>query len=240
MRREQLHANPRLLDMLASEYVLGTLRGGARRRFERWLADDALLRAAVARWQDRLQPMAELAPPAQPPAGVWEALDSRLGLSAPVPSVSPRKRFWLDLREDLAFWRGLGLVSTALASILLSVLLTRLAAPGTEAPSYLALLADDRAQPAVLVSASTPRGHLSVKLLVPPPPADRSLELWALPQGGAPQSLGLVDSASLPLPSEFDPDSAPTLAVSLEPRGGSPDRRAPSGPVIYKGRLLKL
>lgn len=80
MKREQLHDNRRLLDMLASEYALGTLRGGARRRFERWLADDPSLQAAVARWQNRLQPMSELTSAAQPSPQVWQALESRLGL----------------------------------------------------------------------------------------------------------------------------------------------------------------
>ncbi|GIZ50901.1 anti-sigma factor [Noviherbaspirillum aridicola] len=244
MKREQLHGNRRLLDMLASEYALGTLRGGARRRFERWLAEDAALRAAVARWQNRLQPMAELLPPARPSPEVWQALESRLGLQPrPGAAQAPaaRRGFWLGLREDLAFWRGLGMVSTALATILLSVLLTRLPAPGVESPSYLAMLADDRSQPALVVTGNAARGHLSVKLLAAPPAPDRSLELWALPKEGPPRSLGLVaPGATLPLPKGLSPENVPALAVSLEPPGGSPDKQAPSGPVIYKGAWVRL
>lgn len=154
---------------------------------------------------------------------------------------APRKSFWLGLREDLAFWRGLGMVSTALATILLSVLLTRLPAPGVESPSYLAMLADDKAQPALVVTGNSARGHLSVKLLAQAPPIDHSLELWALPREGPPRSLGLISSgATLPLPAGVTPDSVPALAVSLEPKGGSPNKQAPSGPVIYKGAWLRL
>ena len=49
--------HPELLDRLASSYALGTLRGGARRRFERLLPAHPMLEAAVQRWQQRLQPL---------------------------------------------------------------------------------------------------------------------------------------------------------------------------------------
>lgn len=239
MTPQHLHRDPRLREMLASEYVLGTLRGAARRRFETWLAEDRLLRETVAQWQNRLQPMTQLAPPAEPSPRVWQALEARLGLQP--AAAAGRRPFWLGLREDLAFWRGLGMVSTALATILLSVLLTRLPPPGVESPSYLAMLADDEARPALVVTGNAARGHLSVKLLAPPPPAGRSLELWALPRDGAPRSLGLVTSgATLPLPAEITPEQVPALAVSLEPHGGSPDKNAPSGPVLYKGAWIQL
>ena len=64
--------NERLLDKLAAEYVLGTLRGGARRRFETWLRADALVQRATAEWQDRLHPMAQLALAVTPPDTVWQ------------------------------------------------------------------------------------------------------------------------------------------------------------------------
>ena len=107
-----IERNPVLVDKLAAEYVLGTLRGGALRRFETLLRRHVVLRQAVAEWQDRLHPMAELAPPAPPPAAVWSAIETKLDL----PRKPQRKRsIWFELREDLSFWRGLGLVSTTAA-----------------------------------------------------------------------------------------------------------------------------
>ena len=95
--------NQPLADKLAAEYVLGTLRGGARRRFESYLPQSAALRLTVAEWQDRLHPMAQLAPAAQPSAAVWPAIEAKLGLH----SKPQRKRSaWFALREDLSFWRG--------------------------------------------------------------------------------------------------------------------------------------
>ena len=42
-----LQNNPSLMDQLAASYALGTLRGGARRRFEALARDNATLRAAA-------------------------------------------------------------------------------------------------------------------------------------------------------------------------------------------------
>ena len=50
--------NPTLRDQLAAEYALGTLRGAARRRFQRWIREDAALAMSVARWEARLAPWA--------------------------------------------------------------------------------------------------------------------------------------------------------------------------------------
>ena len=46
-----LHAE--LADRLAAEYVLGTLNGGARRRFDALLPAHPVLRDAVAGWEKR-------------------------------------------------------------------------------------------------------------------------------------------------------------------------------------------
>lgn len=243
MNLRHLQNNETLREMLAAQYVLGTLRGGARRRFERWLADDATLRQAVAQWQDRLHPMAEFAPAAQPSPAVWTSIEKQLDLRS-VRINQSRKSFWLGLREDLGFWRGLGMASTALATILATVLLTR--APDLAAPAanYVATLADEKAQTVMVITGDARRRRLTVKVVTQQQvAADRSLELWALPKEGAPRSLGLVaanGTVTLPLPENATPESTPVLAISLEPKGGSPNPNAPTGPVIYKGTWVRI
>lgn len=243
MNLQQIRQNDTLREKLASEYVLGTLRSGARRRFEQWLTEDATLRRSVAEWRDRLHPMAEFAPPAHPSPQVWQAIERKLNLQA-AGSTRSRRSFWLGLRDDLKFWRGLGMVSTALATILVTVLLTRLPDPGMPTTSYVATLSDDKAQPVVVITGDARRRQLTVKVVTQQAvAADKSLELWAIPRDGTPRSLGLIaadGSVTLPLPENATPQSAPVLAISLEPKGGSPNPHGPTGPVLYKGAWLQI
>ena len=62
------YSRPDLADRLAAEYVAGTLRGRARRRFEALLPAHPALRAAVRAWQERLMPLTAASTPMQPPA----------------------------------------------------------------------------------------------------------------------------------------------------------------------------
>ncbi len=229
--------NDSLREKLASEYVLGTLKGGARRRFESLLKNDAALRRAVAEWQDRLHPLAELTPATKPSPQVWRAIEQKLNLNS-------RRAFWLGLREDLSFWRGLGLASTALATILIAVLATK--QPGSAAPGadYVAMLSDDKAQPIAVVTGDLKHHQLTIKVLAQQSiAADKSLELWAVPKTGNPRSLGLVAAngiVTLQLPENATPETVGLLAVTLEPKGGSPDPNGPTGPIVFKGPWVQI
>lgn len=224
-----------LRQKLAAEYALGTLRGGARRRFEGWLHQDADLRNIVAEWQQRLAPMAEFAGAVTPPRSVWAGIERRLGLNRRTSAW----KFWLN--ENLAFWRGLGMVSTGLAAMLLVVVLTRTA--DVPAISYVATLADDKAQAAMLVTADARHRELAVRLLSDAPvAANKSLHLWAVPKSGNPRSLGVLagNRGSFPLTDKAIGADVALLAVSLEPKGGSPDPNGPTGPIVYKGPWMRL
>ncbi|MBA5685962.1 anti-sigma factor [Rugamonas apoptosis] len=234
----KIGGNDNLREQLAAEYVLGTLRGGARRRFEHWLTTDAALRRAVAEWQDRLAPLAEFTPAQAPRPQVWQGITRRLQLPAPAPAWA----FWRQ--PPLAFWRGLGLASSALAALLVVVLALVLNGRA-EAPviNYVATLADAQAHPALLLTADSRHRALTVRLLTAAPvAADRSLQLWAVPHQGAPRSLGVLAGRDnrLALPANAIGEDVALLAVSLEPKGGSPDPHGPSGPILYQGPWVRV
>ncbi|MGH8746980.1 MAG: anti-sigma factor [Burkholderiales bacterium] len=242
---------PELQDRLAAEYALGTLRGPARARFRRWLAQDAALARRAEEWTERLAPLSHSVATVRPPARLWRAIAARLG-AAPGG---------IGLWQSLAFWRGLGLAASGAAASLLFVLVELgpgapqpapapivLRVPSNEMPAtYLAVLSDPRTRkPMLIAAAGRTSDQLWVKTLDPSINVpDRSLELWAImPAGQAPKSLGMVSKGGktmLPLHAVADRSlgDVPMLAVSLEPMGGSPTG-APTGPVMYSGPCVKV
>jgi anti-sigma-K factor RskA len=111
------YADPELRDRLAAEYALGTLRGPARRRFERLLSDDAQLRDAAEDWELRVNLLGESAPPVAPPARVWERITERIG------PASARDNLLNRLWDSLGFWRAASLLATAAAALAVFVAL---------------------------------------------------------------------------------------------------------------------
>ncbi|WGG53379.1 anti-sigma factor [Rugamonas sp. DEMB1] len=229
--------NAPLRDKLAAEYALGTLKGGARRRFEGWMHDDAALRRLVVEWQEKLAPLAEFAPARAPDARVWCGIEQRLNL----PPAAAWWQFWRN--DSLVFWRGLGLASSAVAALLVLVLVLVLRLPEAPRINYIATLSDEQARTALLLTADSSRRALTVRVLsAAPVAADKTLQLWAVPKQGAPRSLGVLAGADnrLALPPGAIGADVALLAVSLEPKGGSPDAGGPTGPILYKGNWLRV
>ena len=226
------YGRPDLADRLAAEYVAGTLRGGARRRFESLLPAHALLRSATLEWQDRLMPLTAVLAPIQPSGEVWRRVSERIegGQAKAAPSA------W----QRLSFWRGL----SAFASVAAIGLAVLLANPGAVPPPVVVVLAATNAvpggaQPASLVASISGDGATLVTRPIVPVSvqADRSLELWAVPKAGAPRSLGVLPggSGTVALRGKVL-EGADTLAVTLEPAGGSPTGK-PTGPIVYAGKF---
>lgn len=246
-----LSANPRLLELLSASYALGTLKGGARRRFESIAREQAPVRATALVWQGRLAGMAELQPPVVPDAAVWTRIRNLIDAeqyqhaiarqrTAPAAAAAPAKGGWL---RSLALWRGAA-AAGALATLAAVIVGVDLGDQLKNAPTvqYVAVLSDDNSSASMLVTFDPKHQQLVLQRVGDyKEGADKSLQLWALPPGGAPRSLGVLsDAPALKLAaSESAVRAVPALAISLEPRGGVPSERGPTGPVLFKGPLIK-
>jgi anti-sigma-K factor RskA len=219
------------LDALAGEYVLGTLGADERRAAEARLAADAAFEAAVAAWEKRLQPLADALPAVEPPGGV---LDKVLARIDGMPGF--RGENVVRLRRAVQRWQLTSAVMAAAASILAGVVLLDLTAPPVRQSEYVAVLTSEGAAPQFVASINIDTGMMSLRQVTGSMPADKSYELWAIEPGKAPKSMGLVEQASLTMPMGGPMDDT-TLAISLEPKGGS-TTGAPTGPVVFSGTLV--
>lgn len=259
-----IQSHPELLDRLASQYALGSLRAGARRRLEAMARQQPPVRAAMLIWQARLASLAELQPTQNPAPEVWTRIHNLVDAdvaqqamrNAAATSTEAASGGWL---RSLGFWRGLAFASVAAAVLAMvntsqvregfgqevAALQTRLAtAPQIQ---YVAVLVN--AQPgaadaaaSMLVTFDARSGQLVLQRVGNyQETADKSLQLWALPPSGVPRSLGVLGpDRVLRLPAApGEVREVPALAISLEPHGGVPSAGGPTGPVLFKGALIQ-
>jgi hypothetical protein len=182
-------------------------------------------------------------------------------LSAPVAADSPKPNDQAEAEpggwsNSTNLWRGLTSMSVGVAAVALMVafklnsshaklgneveeLSARLSA--TPEIQYVAVLADDKAAASMLATFDPKSKRLTVKRVGGfVAPADKSLQLWALPQTGGPRSLGVLGGDAVTrLTAAASDVNVPTLAISLEPKGGVPTGGGPTGPMLFKGAVIE-
>lgn len=231
-----------LRNYLAAEYVLGTLAGRARKRFEYYIHRDPSLQALVQKWGHVLHPMGSLVKPVKPPKRVWKAIEQRLRFN------DAKKGLW----NNLTLWRTFSAFGATLAVIIglyLGPLQTIEQPEITE--DYLAVIQNSQSQGAWVISTDVKQNRLVVRNLKTQQLAsNKDFELWLLPDSNkkqsfkAPISVGLIKAGTT---TEIALNTsllaaikkAGGVAVSLEPLGGSPTG-LPTGPVLYQGKLESL
>jgi anti-sigma-K factor RskA len=219
---------PELIDRLAAEHVLGTLRGAARRRFERLVREDDSARQALERWSRALTPLAMRMRPVEPPHRVWRAITAR---------IAPREP------ARAGFWRGLALLAGGMACVLAVAFVSLSTGPRSE-PLFVAVLTEQNASPRMVLSMHQP-GMLRVRMVKPwAGMRNQSLELWAMPAEGAPRSLGLVANEMRDTMIRIAPDDprvqgVAMFAITMEPAGGSPSRQ-PTGSIVCSGPMAPV
>ncbi|MGQ0544266.1 MAG: anti-sigma factor [Betaproteobacteria bacterium] len=215
------------LDALCGEYLVGTLRGAARRRFERALRDEPRVALRLRHWQSmapRYSSMIEM----QPARRVWQRLERELGL----------ERYRAPWHRRAGFWMAWAAATTIALAIALGVQLVR------QEPAVVEIAQLAGKDETVRVTAHrSPDGRTLVLKATRPVIASRaqSYELWLIPaEGGDPISLAVLGSLdarfTVPAAQASRLRAGGTLAVSTEPAGGSPTGK-PTGPVILAGRV---
>tara|TARA_X000001388_G_scaffold34562_3_gene24341 strand:+ start:1806 stop:2540 length:735 start_codon:yes stop_codon:yes gene_type:complete len=219
------------LNALAAEYVVGTLRGKARTRYQKLMMQYQAVSDATAQWEQYLTGFAETLPPVTPPANVWESIQIKLGHKAAndagiatgvnTPSDSGQV---LDFeKEKQKRWKNLSFLSTAAALVLAVLLFVMQPIPAPEV-SHIAVVNDADNTPLWVIEVSDETMNVKVTDAFVAL-ADKDYELWMVPANGeAPISLGLMPEANgdtRVTPDILLSQSIAALAVSLEAPGGS-------------------
>ena len=222
---------PELLDALAGQYVLGTLRGLARKRFQRLLLNSNQAREATIMWEQNLNNLASAITPQTPRDDVWINILQRIeNQKQPTKTV---------IHTKPAIWRTWSFVATA-ACIVLAFLIIQ---PSTNVvqTQQIALVQNQDKQSLWFIDVS--EQGLSIKAssqLVAQ--TNKDYELWMILKGqDAPISLGLLPkqgSKILLKDNRFNASDIALLAVSLEPIGGSPNGSPTE--VLYTTELILL
>jgi anti-sigma-K factor RskA len=226
-----------------AEYVLGVLDADTRAEVAREVLASDEAATAVALWQRRLIPLADTIHDVAPAPYVWARIHHSLHLDAPAraPVAQPRRGLWNNL--PLWHWLGIGASALALALLVVVSLPRPTPAPTTVNAGYMAAtIQQDNGTTGWTATMDPQRARMVV---VPATPVafeqGRAPELWLIPAGGKPISVGII-ARDKPTTLALDPALVarlgPTaaLAVSVEPIGGSPTGQ-PTGPVIAKGAI---
>jgi anti-sigma-K factor RskA len=221
-----LKNNDSLMELLAAQYALGTLRGGARRRFETLCHENRALEEKARRWAEHFAPLAELVPEVRPPARVWDRLVARLPAFRPVAAA---KAGWL---ESLVLWRGIAAAMSVIAVIALGVAFGPGPSHTPAAPQLLAtFVAPDTKEPLAVMLMPGNGERVMLKVVAPSfaVPKDKSLQLWLVSPGsdvmvsaGVVPALDADGAAHVTVADAALLRDAKTVGLSLEPLGGSP------------------
>ncbi|WP_148861202.1 anti-sigma factor [Marinobacter fonticola] len=232
-----MNRTPERIERLAAEYALGALQGGARRRFERWMMESWSIRQEVWYWENKLAPLAAVVPAQEPPARVWRRIEARLWPETAKSDTRKGSLNWL--------WAGWSLAATAIVLVLAVVLVQQPGAPERALMSG-AVVQQDVKDPLWLVAERGKPGQLSLRpVAATPAEGNQDYELWVVPDDGNPMSLGVIPVGKDTLQITLSPEAraaleaSKTLAISLEPKGGS-TTGAPTGPILHMTRLHEL
>ena len=222
------------LDLTAAEHALGVLDLTERAAAETRMAADPPFAREVQWWQAMLSPLVDTVEPVQPSAAVWPAVRAAVAPSA--------------LGRSLTFWRGATAASAALAAACLMIVVWPKAPEAPPAavdnrPALVSVVAsEDRTQTVVVARLDRAHNTLILTPVAMDIPATNSAELWIIPAGGAPKSLGLMPNQELRMDLTGHPEMAKaetaTIAITLEPAGGSPTGD-PTGPIVASGTFAR-
>jgi len=247
-------------DILAAEYVLGTLSVKERRSAETRREKDKAFAKAITGWEKRLGVLGVTTPETSPPASLWRALEAEISPADMTASTEQDMRNWpagiaaqveaqmTALQHSLALWRSAAVGAAAFAAAIAILWFGGMEPPMVQPAlksQYVAMLQGDRGRTGFLVTVEPEKQRLMIRSMGPEAPESMRYELWLIkPDGSEPATLGFVSAGDFMIMDVPDPmktaklGNGIKLAISLESESGAPSGNA-MGPVVFAGKLMK-
>ncbi|EDM48800.1 anti-sigma factor [Marinobacter algicola] len=230
------------LDMLAAEFVLGTLDARERATVAARRKSESDLDEMITAWEQRLTTLTDEVMPVTPAPELYQRIEQHIdALDTPRAGAntdSDDKSNVIALHKRLRRWQW----STALASAAAMVLVAVLAfqpAPEQGPQSFVAVFQQNDQQPAFMLSVDLTNRQMQIRPVTAEPMQGKSYQMWikADSLGPNPRSLGVLnDNLKLERAAlrDYDPEllKEATFGISVEPEGGSPTGQ-PTGPAIH-------
>ena len=237
------------IDMLAAEYVLGTLDAAERAEIAARRMREPVLDEAIAQWDRRMSPLLDHVEGVQPSADLFARIEARIDAQE-TPALSGEKPAPVvelaSVRRQLARWRMGAIGATAIAAALAGFILLRPPAPLLEDQKFFAVFQKGDQLPDFLLSIDMETRQLTIRPVDATSQPGKTYQLWIVAEelGPAPRSLGLIGGVSQPTQkqlADYDPAvlETATFGISIEPEGGSPDR-PPDRPGPARQALSRL
>ncbi|MEC9367624.1 MAG: anti-sigma factor [Pseudomonadota bacterium] len=232
------------IDMVAAEFVLGTLDPRERAELNARRENEPALDAAIRAWERRLTPLTAHAGEAVPRADLFDDIRRRIAGKAAPRLVAANENFDpRALQKRIVRWRAAAITGFASAAVLAALMVFGQTTRPSDERRFVAVFQKDDRQPAFLLSIDLETRELVIRPVAADPQPGKTYQLWIKADaiGPAPKSLGLLEAISSPtrkhLP-DIDPQvlKAALFGISVEPEGGSPTGQ-PTGPAIH-GKLL--
>lgn len=244
------YQKPELFERLAMEYSLGTLKGGARRRFESLMKQYPYIAATVESHDLNFASLVELLPETKPDALVWKNIEVEINRQKPLKqSYHDPKHVYHDESTGVtaSLWQvfmNKGLVAAMLLLVLSSAFMLKLGNIPDATAFSATLMSAETNKPMAVVQVAKNNMMMTIELMEPVMvPDGMKAVFWCIANDKSKPMMNMGTLATQGMTEKKLQKSswkgiaeASEFAVSLEPAdaiGGS----SPSGELIFLGKL---
>lgn len=227
--------------VLVAEYALDLLEGGERASVARRIAAEPALASELSLWRGRLSSLDAGFAPETPPPATWGRIETRL-----FGASEQERGGWLGWWSSLPVLRGMVVAGHLLAVGAIGYIFVQPPRldPAALANQLVAAMSAEGSSTSFVALYNATTGTLRLTALSGDAVPDHDFQLWAIQGDAAPVSLGLVTMAErqeMPMPDDMPDDmgAGTVFAVSLEPKGGSP-QPGPTGPIVAMGKAMPI